>query len=206
MIKSFSKICIGAAVLAMGFWSCDDDETYGDFSVRSFLEVSPELVSIHGDRYPLTVSRSIDTTYRYSYTERDTLKDANGAPVLGEDGEIVIQVDTIWYDSQTTARFTEYEVVELPSSADTFSIALRSNAQWKAPVPGTGGKAQWYYNYNIHNGGTSTSGGGDGFVDFRVSRNRGYRRVVVAEQNILTSDSTVFVRLKFVQKGERQKK
>lgn len=206
-MKSIFKLAAGAIALSFAIASCDDDEgTYGDYNLKSYLELDPAVVSIHGDQYPLTIARDIDSTYRYFYTRQDTLKDESSKPVIGPDGNLVVHVDTIWYDSKITARFIEYELIELPSKADTFSISLRSNAQWKAPVPGTGGKVQWYYNYNVHTGTTSTSGGGDGSVDFRVSRNRGYRRAVVAQQDIMTNDSTVLIRLNFTQKGERQKK
>lgn len=206
-MKSIIKLAAGAIALSFAIASCDDDEgTYGNYNIRSYLDLNPTVVSIHGDQYPLTVARDIDSTYRYFYTRQDTLKDESSKPVIGPDGNLVVQVDTIWYDSKITARFIEYELIELPSQADTFSISLRSNAQWKAPVPDTGGKVQWYYNYNIHTGTTSTSGGGDGSVDFRVSRNRGFKRAVTAKQDIMTNDSTVLIRLHFTQKGERQKK
>lgn len=206
-MKSLIKLAFGAMVISFAVVSCDDDEgTYGDFNQKSILKLDPVVVSIHGDTYPLTVARDIDSTYRHFYTKKDTLKDDNSQPLIGPDGNMIIHEDTIWYNSKITARFVEYEIVELPSKADTFSIHLQSNAQWKAPVPSTGGKVQWYYNYNIHTGSTSTSGGGDGSVDFRVSRNRGYKRTVVAQQNIMTNDSTVLIRLNFIQLGERQKK
>ena len=38
---------------------------------------------------------------------------------------------------------------------------------------------------------------------FRTTRNKNYRRSVVAVQDIMTSDSTVLVRLNFVQRGEK---
>ena len=201
------KLALGAVTLSLAVAACDDDEgTYGDFTQKSILSVDPLVVSIHGDEYPLTVARDIDSTYRHFYTRKDTLKDDSSKPVIGPDGNMIIHEDTIWYNSKITAHFIEYELVELPSQADTFSIRLQSNAQWKAPVPSTGGKVQWYYNYNIHTGTTSTSGGGDGGVDFRVSRNRGFKRAVTALQDIMTNYSTVLISLKFTQQGERQKK
>ena len=185
--------------------ACEKDSlnTYGDYSVRSQLELLPEVVSIHGDSYPLVIARTVDTTFRYFRTEQDTIKNAEGKPLLDSNGNLQLEYDTIWYTG-TTGRFTEYEPVILPPQADTFTIALRSNAQWKAPVPSTGGKVQWFYNYNLRTTGTnSTAGGGDGYVDFRVSRNRNYKRAVTAVQDIYTNDSAAFSRLYFVQKGER---
>lgn len=203
MKKTLSAIlCVTALLLSA---SCEKDDTlntFGDYSVRSQLELIPQVVSIHGDTIPLIVSRSIDTTYRYFRTEEDTIKDEAGEPLLDAGGNLQFVYDTIW-SYGTTGRFTEYELVELPSQADTFSISLRSNAQWKAPVPSTGGKVQWYYNYNVRTGTTSTAGGGDGWVDFRVSRNKNKRRSVVAVQDIYTNDSSAFVRLHFAQRGEK---
>lgn len=203
MKKTLSAIlCVTALLLSA---SCEKDDTlntFGDYSVRSQLELIPQVVSIHGDTIPLIVSRSIDTTYRYFRTEEDTIKDEAGEPLLDASGNLQFVYDTIW-SYGTTGRFTEYELVELPSQADTFSISLRSNAQWKAPVPSTGGKVQWFYNYNVRTGTTSTAGGGDGWVDFRVSRNKNKRRSVVAVQDIYTNDSSAFVRLHFAQRGEK---
>ena len=195
-------LCMVALLLGT---SCEKEDilnTFGDYSIRSQLELIPELVSIHGDTIPLIVSRSIDTTYRYFRTEEDTIKDENGEPLLDASGRLQFVYDTIWFNG-TTGKFTEFELLELPAQADTFSITLRSNAQWKAPVPSAGGKVQWYFNYNVRTGTTSTAGGGDGWVDFRVTRNKNKRRSVTAVQDIYTSDSAAFVRLHFVQKGEK---
>ena len=203
MKKTLSAIlCVTALLLSA---SCEKDDTlntFGDYSIRSQLELIPELVSIHGDTIPLTVSRCIDTTYRYFRTEEDTIKDENGEYLLDASGKLQFVYDTIWFYG-TTGKFTEYELLTLPSQADTFSITLRSNAQWKAPVPSAGGKVQWYFNYNVRTGTTSTAGGGDGWVDFRVTRNKNKRRSVIAVQDIYTNDSSAFVRLHFVQKGEK---
>ena len=195
-------LCMVALLLGT---SCEKEDvlnTFGDYSIRSQLELIPELVSIHGDTIPLIVSRSIDTTYRYFRTEEDTIKDENGEPLLDASGRLQFVYDTIWFNG-TTGKFTEFELLELPAQADTFSITLRSNAQWKAPVPSAGGKVQWYFNYNVRTGTTSTAGGGDGWVDFRVTRNKNKKRSVIAVQDIYTSDSAAFVRLHFVQKGEK---
>lgn len=196
--------CLTALLLST---SCEKEErlnTFGDYSILSQLDLIPEVVSIHGDTYPLIVSRSVDTTYRYFSTKEDTVKNEAGKPVLDANGNVIFVYDTIWYNG-TTGKFTEYELVEFPSQADTFSISLRSNAQWKAPVPSTGGKVQWFYNYNVRTGTTSTAGGGDGWVDFRVTRNKNYKRAVIAVQDIYTSDSAAFIRLHFRQKGEKDK-
>ena len=63
--------------------ACEKDSlnTYGDYSVRSQLELLPEVVSIHGDSYPLVIARTVDTTFRYFRTEQDTIKNAEGKPL-----------------------------------------------------------------------------------------------------------------------------
>ena len=206
MKKILSPIlCIVTLLLVTACEKSHSLNTFGDYSILSHLELVPEVVSINGDVYPLTLARSIDTTYRYFRTEEDTVKNEEGKPLLDANGKLQFVYDTIWFDG-TTGKFSEYELVELPAQADPFTSALRSNAQWKAPVPSTGGKVQWYYNYNIRTGATSTAGGGDGFVDFRVSRNRNYKRAVIAVQDIYTNDSAAFIRLHFIQRGERDTK
>lgn len=188
-----------------GLAACEDDEAKnpGDFSLKSTLEMEPQIVSTGGYTGELQLLRSVDTTYQYPAVKRDTLFGADGKPLIGADGKMQITVDTTWVDGKITARMTEYQLVTLPAKADTFTLALRSNARWKAPVPSTGGKVQWYYNYNLVTGSTSTAGGGDGYVYFRVTRNRNKKRAVEAVQDIITCDSTVLVRLHFTQSGER---
>lgn len=196
----FASTLLAAFLLS----ACEEDvaKNPGDFNLKPTLEIDPVITSLSGGSYQLNKLRETDTTYVYFYTKDDTLRDENGNFVIDGKGNLVVKTDTIYYNSKITAKFTEYALVTLPSPADTFSIKLKSNAKWKAPVPGTGGKVQWYYNYNILTGATSTSGGGDGMVNFRVSRNRNKTRAVIAVQDIITDDSTVLVRLNFTQKGE----
>ena len=187
--------------------ACDNEATNpGDYELKSSLELVPELTSTGGFTAVFSELRSKDTTYTYPKIITDTLRDEEGTPIIGQDGILSTKSDTLWQPGNITAHFTEYNIIELPSKADTFTISLKSNAQWKAPVPSSGGKVQWYYNYNLITGSTSTSGGGDGYVFFRVSRNRGRRRAIVAVQDIMTNDSTQLIRLRFVQKGERDTK
>lgn len=186
------------------FLSCENViENPGDYSVKPTLEIATSVTSIGGTEYPMSVVSERDTAYRYFYTKRDTLKDAAGEPILDEHGAQQITIDTIYYNSKTHAHFVEMALVTLPSAADTFRITLKSNARWKSPVPSTGGKVQWYFNYNILTGGTTTAGGGDGEINFRTLRNRGVKRPVNAVQYIFTSDSTVMYKLTFAQSGER---
>lgn len=203
MRKLFFAILI--AMAGFTIVACDKEaaKNPGDFNLKSTLEVDPQIVSTGGFTGELKLVRTIDSTYQYSSVTNDTLKDAQGNPIIGADGKLQITSDTTWHDGNITAKFSEYEVMMLPSKADTFTITLKSNAQWKAPVPSAGGKAQWYFNYNLLTGSTSTSGGGDGYVYFRVLRNRNKKRAVTAVQDIMTNDSTVLVRLRFRQSGER---
>lgn len=191
--------------LGMGFISCEDEvaKNPGDFNLKATLEIDPNIVSTGGFNQELKLLRSVDTTYQYPSIKYDTLFDASGEPILGPDGKMQITTDTTWVPGNITARMDEYELMTLPAQADTFTLTLHSNARWKAPVPSAGGKVQWFYNYNLLTGSTSTAGGGDGYVYFRVTRNRNKKRAVVAVQDIMTSDSTVLVRLRFIQSGER---
>ena len=184
-----------ATILAM---SCENHpDNPGDFSVKCNLEITPVLKSLHHGEIPLTQVRNIDSTYRYFYIEDDTLKDESGEPIIGEDGNLTITEDTIYYNSKITARFTEYELVVLPWEMDTFEISFKSNALWSANVPITNSRTEstWYYNYN-----STTTGGGDGSVFFRTKNNTsGRMRGIVADQEIYSRDSTVMARLHFIQ-------
>lgn len=193
------------AAAALGVAACEDDEAKnpGDFNLKSTLEIDPQIVGTSGYTSQLKLARSVDTTYMYPSVRHDTLLDEKGEPILGADGKLQITHDTTWVAGRITARMDEYELLTLPANADTFTLTLRSNARWKAPVPSAGGKVQWYYNYNLLTGSTSTAGGGDGYVYFRVTRNRNKKRAVQAVQDIITGDSTVLVRLHFTQSGER---
>lgn len=196
-----------SAVFVCGLVACEDEAAKkpGDFNLKATLELIPKITGMRGFAEELKVAHIKDTTWTYPSISKDTLKNEKGEPVLGEDGKLQVKSDTAWVKGKVMGRMYEYEPVTLPCEADTFTITLKSNARWKAPVPLTGGKIQWYYNYNLLTGSTSTSGGGDGHVYFRVTLNKYYQRAVEAVQDIYTSDSTVLVRLHFTQLGKRNK-
>ena len=195
---------IALAVAMTAVVSCESEaENPGDFSIKATLDVGTAVTSINGDEYALTVARQIDTTYMYYTVERDTAVDDNGDYVITSDGTYDITIDTIWFEGDITATYIEMEPILLPSAADTFTIKLTTNARWTAPVPDPGSYTQWYYNYCISTGGSLISGGGNGQLDFRVTRNRTTQRKQTAIQYIYTSDSTVLYMIPFNQSGER---
>ena len=146
MKKLFYALVLMAA--GLGFVACDDDEAKnpGDFNLKSTLEMDTKIVSTQGFEGQLELLESRDTTYEYQVTKYDTLKDENNKPILDAEGKLQITTETSWVKGGLTAKMHEYKLVTLPSKADTFTLALKSNARWKAPVPSAGGKVQWYYN------------------------------------------------------------
>ncbi len=202
-MKKILYLLVGIELLFFAV-SCEEKaKNPGDFNLKAELTMDNQLISTLGESFELKAFNTIDSTYRYSAYKNDTLKDSEGKPIIGPDGKLVITIDTIYYYSKITAKFIEMDTINLPAKADTFTIKLKSNARWRAPVPSPGDKAQWFYNYNILTGGTSISGGGDGVLQFRVSRNRNKKRPLDAVQYIYTNDSTIMYRLVFSQAGER---
>lgn len=195
-MKKLLFLFAAALVVANALTACDDDvaKNPGDFSLKSTLDIDPVAISNSGIEYPLTKVRETDTTYVYFYTKEDTARDASGEFIIGNDGNLIIKVDTIYYNSKITARLTEYGLVSLPAPADTFKIFLRSNAKWKAPEP-KAERVQWYYTMNV-------AGGGDSRLHFRTSRNRTNNPRPTVVQEILTEDSTVMIHLSFMQQVE----
>ena len=103
MKKSFYSLLVGS-LLYFSFSACEDDATNpGDFSLKPTLEVTG-IASASNNAYTFKLARSIDTTYRYFYTEADTLKDQNGNLVKDEQGNYQITKDSIYYDGQTTGK------------------------------------------------------------------------------------------------------
>lgn len=198
-------VCFGLGVL----YSCDSEpKNPGDYNVKPTLELG-DVVSIGtpqqhpenaGAVYEIRIAREIDTIFQHRYLVYDTLKNADGEPILDELGKMKITADTFYYPSKFTARYYESEVVTLPSDADTFRIEVNSNARWFAPVPDNKKLTQWFFNYN-----STLKGNGDSKLEFYVNRNRTNIRKNMAEQLIFSEDSTVMYNIRFVQKGERDK-
>jgi hypothetical protein len=199
-----------------GVLSCEDEpENPGDFNLKSELSMDPMMVtSVGGQSYALEEEAVYDTLYTSSYEKRDTtfrvdgsgnyILDENGKkiPEIGSDGNIIVSIDTIVFQTGKRGVFHKMKLVKLESKADTFTIHIKSNALWKAPQYAPT-KAQWFFNYNLRTGGNSLTGGGDGYFYFRTLRNKNKTRVEPVPQYIYTSDSTVMYQLNFGQAGER---
>lgn len=184
--------------LALGAASCEDDpKNPGDFDLEATLQLDEVITTSKGATYNLKVARVGDTIYQHEYTERDTMRNSDGSYYISDQGTYVITSQTKYYGTKK-ANLVEYETVTLPAFADTLSLNVYSNARWTADVPDAGGKAQWYYNYN-----STTVGGGDATFQFRVVRNRNYKRPVTMRQTFLTSDSSTIIILPFEQVGEK---
>lgn len=168
----------------------DDNDNPGDFGMTCTLDVLPIQSLSHPDQvYDLNVKFERDTNYLYKAAVKDTVFGPDGQPQIGSDGKIMVNVDTVYYRSKITARYVEFDTIFLPAKADTFHVEVRSNARWYAPTPDPGTKAVWFRNFTGNGG--STTGGGDSFFEFNVSKNRAKRRPNLARQYVHTSDSTV---------------
>lgn len=189
----------GAALLLGSVVACDDEfENPGDFNLKSELELDSFIYGRSGAQFRVEIDSIKDSVYRYSYTVKDTLRDANGDYAISSDGSLTITTDTLYYNSKRTAKVYYVHPLELESVADTFYLDVNSNARWLASVPSDAAKGtQWYFNWN-----SSTAGGGDSRFEFRVTRNlRKTNRDYAVHQEILTSDSTVMFIIPMIQKG-----
>lgn len=180
----------------MGIYSCEKvAENPGDYNLKTELRVLGISTKNLGD-LDMKILRSIDTTYVRFYVMSDTLVDVNGNPILDAEGKLQITKDTTYYNGNITAKFVEIEKVTLDSPVDTIYVSLESNAKWQAPMPSSGGKAQWFFTQRL-------AGGGDGTMIASVVRNKNFKRSVDAVQYILTSDSMTMYKLVFGQRGEK---
>ena len=192
-------------IFLCGLVACEKDfENPGDFNLKATLDFNPAsaLSKVDGITYDFKVLSEKDTAFESSFVKNDTAFDANGEPVIGPDGKIVISYDTIYFKTGKVAHYYEMDTITLPSYADTFTVHTVSNALWKAPQFKPK-KTQWFFNYNLKTDGTSLYGGGDGYFYFRTLRNKNKSRSEKAEQFIFTSDSTVMYHFVFGQLGEK---
>ncbi|MDE5596090.1 MAG: hypothetical protein K2I89_11060, partial [Muribaculaceae bacterium] len=146
---------------------------------------------------PLTVARSIDSTYRYSYNVYDTLKDASGEAILDKDGKLQITTTVDYYFSHITAKYVEFERITLPSyvdvELDTFDLEVNSNAKWLAPKIKE--DVNWY---NVI---STTTGGGDGTLSFTIKQFSGTTSKNIVNQIMLTADSALMYRIQLGHTG-----
>lgn len=183
---------IAGLIVAWGIVSCDNEpKNPGDFTVKSTMSIIDIVSQTSGDVYNLSVAKSVDTVFRKGTQVWDTIWDANGEFVDRKP-------DTVWNYSNFTTQFIEMQPVILPAKADTFNINISTNAKWNAPTPVTN-DLPWIYND------AAISGGGDGTVVFRTTRNRNFSRLEsdYMTMYIYTSDSTVFYKIPFGQYGEQ---
>ncbi len=201
MTRAFYGLMVALASIMM--LSCENEPgNPGDFDKACELTIEGPIVSLHtGKTYPLKVARETDTVYKYLYILPDTVFDNDGEPLIGADGKLVINDDSVYVYSKIKARFVEMAAVYLPAEADTFSLAINSNARWLAKAPvAQAGTAQWYFNHN-----SSTSGGGDGELMFRTVPSGTDARNEAMFQYVITSDSSVMYRIPFLRDGSLQK-
>lgn len=187
------------AFAVAGMASCEDTyENPGDFSIQATLDIDREVTAYSGATYALTVASTSDSVFTHEYTVSDTLKHDDGSYVYNDRGQLTITSETKTYPSKFTTKVIDMEPVLLSSAEDTLKIHVVSNARWTADQPKVSTGAQWYYNYL-----SSVAGGGNGVVYFRTVRNKNYQRKGTATQEIMTSDSTVLIRIPFKQSGEK---
>lgn len=186
---------IAAACLMASVAACEDDpKNPGDFGMKSVLELTNIRSLTNGQVYPLSVARTIDTTYHYYYNVYDTVKDAEGNPILGTDGKLQISTEEKFYLSKITAKLVEFDTIFFPSfegvALDTMSLDIKSNANWRAPE--LVNAVTWYSVVNA-----SSTGGGDGAFLFSVKQFKNDLSKHIVKQDIFTRDSTLMFRLYF---------
>lgn len=169
----------------------------GDFNLPTELEVV-QIYDTLGNKYPVQILRSIDTTYLYPRIKSDTLKNENGIPVRDSNNKLQITRDTTYMPGTKTARFVELEHVLIEAPRNELHIALTSNARWLAPTPDFKGKIAWYLTQNVN-------GGGDATIKVKILAGLATkRRPVLAQQFIYSRDSLVMYKIVFDQKAQNE--
>lgn len=194
-MKSTKHIFVSLLIL-WNLSSCEEKITNpGDFSLHSELSVISVSDTL-GNQYPLEIARTIDTTYMYDRIVKDTLKDANGNPILDALNKPQVQNNTVKYAGTKTAKYIELNPILLVSTKNQIKIEIASNSRWQAPTPNFGSKIPWYV--------TKTNiGGGSSFIlaDIKYAGLATARRPVLAVQYIYTRDSLTMYKLVFNQKA-----
>lgn len=196
-MKKLIYLILTGALLAFVAACENEPENPGDFSIKSELDLAGLVSENTGTQYTLNVARQADTVYEYFYNVNDTLKDANGEPLVGSDGKLQITTTQKSYFSKKTARLIEYEPILLPSyenlEFDTLSLSFKSNAAWNVIELAT--PVNWYAPVS------SYSVGGDGAFKFSIKKWSGDVSRFVVKQEIMTQDSLVLHRFFFKHSG-----
>lgn len=187
-----------AILLLVGWMSCDETaENPGNFSLKSELEVV-EVYDTLGNKYPISVMRTTDTTYQYPRIKLDTLKDNSGKPILDAYNKLQITRDTTYYAGKKTAKFVVLNPIVIAAPKGELRIDLVSNARWQAPSPDFKGKIPWFLTQTANGGGSST-------ITVKISAGLSKsRRPVLATQYIFTRDSMVLYKLTVDQKAQNE--
>lgn len=194
------KIHLLAVVLISIFvlGSCDDKVVNpGDFTQKSELEIV-QVYDTAGNKYPISVLRTIDTTYMYPNVKLDTLKDASGTPILDAYNKPQVTRDTTYVAGKKTAKYVVLSPIAIAAPKGELRIDLVSNARWQAPSPDFKGKIAWYLTQTVNGGGSST-------IKVKISNGLAKaRRPILANQFIFTRDSLVMYKLTVDQKAQNE--
>lgn len=183
---------MSVAAMLLSLSACESEpKNPGDFSVKSELTMA-ELVSLKtGAVYPLQVKINRDTTYIYEVI-RDKKK-------YNPDSTYVVVKDTS-YHAGNSGKYIEFEKVMLPSYPelpyDTLELKITSNARWLANEP----EVAWFSNV-----GKVVVGGGNGRILMSIKQFGNEVSKNVAEQTIMTSDSTLLYMLPIGHTGLKYK-
>lgn len=199
MKKLFYLSAVGLAAMAIA--GCEDDpKNPGDFSIKPELQITQIRSLTTGAVYPLEVESEKDTTYEYFYNVRDTMKDESGNPVIGTDGQLIVNVEQKSYFSKKTARLVVFKQVVFPSyedlASDTMEMEIKANSNWSFPALST--PPSWY-----KADAQTSNGAGDGSYRFAINRSLPAISKYTAIQNMITRDSMVMYRFTFRHTGTR---
>lgn len=177
---------IAAIGIAWGVVSCDNEpKNPGDFSIKSELSIGDFVSLVTGESYPVNISEIKDTIFEYEVVRYDSIFDDEGV------FEKRVIRDTIMVPATFTTKWYKANTMEFPAEADTFNVAITSNARWKCPTivstqawPNTDAPAQW--------------GGGDSDIQVNLGYNR-WTFKISANMYLHTSDSTIFYEIPILQ-------